>query len=558
MLGLIGEGGMGEVWSVQDTRLHRVLALKVIRPELAHQSAAVARFVAEARATAALEHGGVAPVHELGQLDDGRPYYTMKLLHGRTLDVEATAARGTPDALPLFVDRMIAVCDCLAYAHSRGVVHRDIKPANVLVGDFGEVTVLDWGLVKVAAGEDPPSEAHAVVRGGEFATRGGTCVGTPGFMSPEQRLGLAVDARADVYALACTLVALRTGEPPAFPATRSARVVDLPPALADLCLRALARNAADRPADAGSFGAELLGWLQGARREVRRNEQAVAAERLWSGFSAPQQSMCRELLLRLLDDNAEPRAEERALFHELDEGAGAVVEALLGAGLVAEAGTRLQIADGELPVIWPRFAAWIAAERAALGLRGRIRELSALWTRAERASAALPGEAQLVGIEAWVATSNPILTTRERACIEAGRASIVRARRRRAFALGLGFAGAVGAAAAFALLYRQADSAEGRAVHAGVAAEARALLARGRELAALHRPHEALALFAAAAELGDSASLMDIQGIASEGVWSRVIPAHASAAWEATWSPSGLSLYSGGADGYAREFDTAT
>lgn len=179
---LIGRGGMGAVYRATDSALERDVALKVLALE-ADGSALAPQLGSEARVLAQLEHPGIVAVHDCGTLDDGRPFYVMRLVRGERLDVHAQAlTRG--DALRLF----LGVCDAVAFAHARGVAHRDLTPSNVMVGEFGQVLVLDWGL---AARLGPDASLAA---------------GTPGFMAPEQRLAdTPVDARSDVFGLGAIL-----------------------------------------------------------------------------------------------------------------------------------------------------------------------------------------------------------------------------------------------------------------------------------------------------------------------------------------------------------------
>jgi serine/threonine protein kinase len=223
---LVGQGGMGTVFLAQDRELGREVALKVLRegvvgPEGVH------RLRREARILARLEHPGVVPVHDVGTLPDGRVYYVMKLVRGSRLDEHARSIP-LPDLLRLF----LRICDTVGFAHAHGVIHRDLKPSNLMVGAFGEVLVMDWGVAGLigGAGEageaDEADEADKEGKAGEtdhvgpgsatgdsWETRDGTIVGTPGFMAPEQARGEVqlVDARSDVYALGAVLKLLVTG-----------------------------------------------------------------------------------------------------------------------------------------------------------------------------------------------------------------------------------------------------------------------------------------------------------------------------------------------------------
>jgi serine/threonine protein kinase len=188
----LGRGGMGIVYAAQDRVLRREVAIKVLN-EIGHQ-AGTEHLLAEARILGRLEHPGIVPVHDAGMLADGRVFYVMKLVRGDRLDV-AIASRTLNERLDLF----LRICDAVAFAHAHGIVHRDLKPENVMLGPFGEVLVMDWGVAKVA-GSAPDVEA---------------VVGTPGYMAPEQvRDAGRVDSRADIYALGVILEAMLPDPPP--------------------------------------------------------------------------------------------------------------------------------------------------------------------------------------------------------------------------------------------------------------------------------------------------------------------------------------------------------
>ncbi len=301
-LGLLGEGGMGEVRRVLDRDLNRVMAMKIIRPELLAHRTVVARFVEEAQCSAQLQHPGILPVHELGILPDGRCYFTMREVVGRSLaamieEVHAASPRTVWQTAPSgwsfrrLVDAFVKVCDAVGYAHARGVVHRDLKPSNVMVGEHGEVLVVDWGLAKVltAAGEATADVVvtHASARGG-LGTQMGAVAGTPAYMSPEQARGALdrITPRTDVYALGAILYEILSGRPP-FDGPNAYAVVEmvangapdvvgrgpagppLPPELVAVCERAMARDPLDRHRDSGALAAEVTAWLDGAQRRER-------------------------------------------------------------------------------------------------------------------------------------------------------------------------------------------------------------------------------------------------------------------------------------------------
>ena len=207
----LGIGGMGEVVLATDDHIGRDVAIKRMR--IAPSSDAVARFVREARIQARLDHPAIVPVHELGTDADGRPYFVMKRLAGTTL-AEILAAPTRPPVQKLlraFAD----VCLAVELAHRRDVVHRDLKPANVMLGDFGEVYVLDWGVARVG-GEPADTAARdlgATAAGRSDATEVGAILGTPGYIAPEMVRGETADPRSDVFALGCILFEILTGQP---------------------------------------------------------------------------------------------------------------------------------------------------------------------------------------------------------------------------------------------------------------------------------------------------------------------------------------------------------
>jgi serine/threonine protein kinase len=151
----LGVGGMGEVYRCSDDALGRDLAIKVLKTELCGDAAGEGRFLREARLTGSLQHPGIVPVHHLGRLADGRPCYTMKLVRGRTLADLLRQETDEPERLPRLLAIVEKVCQAVAFAHSKGVLHRDLKPANVMVGEFGEGQVMDWGLAKQLSAAEP-------------------------------------------------------------------------------------------------------------------------------------------------------------------------------------------------------------------------------------------------------------------------------------------------------------------------------------------------------------------------------------------------------------------
>jgi serine/threonine protein kinase len=202
LLGEIGRGGMGAVYAGRDKRLDRRVALKVLNI-LDPSGQATERMTEEARVLARLEHPGIVPVHDLGTLPDGRIYYAMKLVDGTRLDKYSKTAATLNERLRVFS----RICETVAFAHAHGIIHRDLKPENIMVGQFGEVLVLDWGVAKLVGMERENSSPDSAAR---THTASGAVIGTPGYMSPEQAAGVIdqVDARSDVFSLGRTLEAL--------------------------------------------------------------------------------------------------------------------------------------------------------------------------------------------------------------------------------------------------------------------------------------------------------------------------------------------------------------
>jgi eukaryotic-like serine/threonine-protein kinase len=283
------KGGIGQVWLARDGDLGRDVALKELRPERAEHAGASARFLEEARITGQLEHPGIVPVYELSKRsEDHRPFYTMRFVKGQTL-AEAirayhrkrVAGQAGPLDLRELLTVLIGVCQAVAYAHSRRVLHRDLKPQNVVLGDFGEVIVLDWGLAKLMDQAEAPTSLLPVAVGPE-GSRGqtvqGQVLGTPAYMAPEQAEGRLdrVDRRSDVYSLGALLYEILTGQAPFAgadtestlrqvihedPVAPRQRVAAAPPALEAVCLKALAKTPEDRYATAKELAAAVQHWL---------------------------------------------------------------------------------------------------------------------------------------------------------------------------------------------------------------------------------------------------------------------------------------------------------
>ncbi|HEX7288538.1 MAG TPA: serine/threonine-protein kinase [Candidatus Angelobacter sp.] len=269
---LLGSGGMGAVWLAEDMVLERQVALKVLSAENSSPELA-ARLMRETLVLARLEHPGIVPIHDAGSLPDGRSFYCMKYVQGEELGT-MLARLNLRERLQL----LQRVTEPLAFAHARGIVHRDLKPANIMIGPFGEVLIMDWGLAKIQV---PPPQAPQTETAGApkmhdaptqavFAlalapapatTAHGSVLGTPGYMAPEQERGemAAIDQRADVYALGAILkLMLQTpvGTGPSLP-RKSVKAVEA------ICRKAMAPEIASRYASVGEMSADLARYLEG-------------------------------------------------------------------------------------------------------------------------------------------------------------------------------------------------------------------------------------------------------------------------------------------------------
>jgi serine/threonine protein kinase len=335
---------MGTVYLAYDRELRRNVALKVLGEPAAGADAA-ARMLREARIIAVLEHPGIVPVHDVGTLPDGRIYYAMKRVGGRRLDEEARRERPLPELLRTFEK----ICDAVAFAHAHGVIHRDLKPANVMLGSFGEVLVMDWGVAKLRRdlgggdarddetrdGGAPPARATAQDAGGAersaeaspeqpAETAHGTILGTPGYMAPEQARGEAdsVDERADVYSLGAILHFLLAGTAPGRAAgaadpsvstrTWQGRGIEgagpsrpglprsVPRALAAVCAKALAERPDGRYSSASELAADVGRFLAGQAVQAHREGPLERLQRFFARYRTPVLLILAYLVLRIL------------------------------------------------------------------------------------------------------------------------------------------------------------------------------------------------------------------------------------------------------------------
>ena len=295
----LGRGGMGTVYRAHDVLLDREVAVKVVHVNTIHYESARDRFALEARIGAKLQHPGIAPVYDLGRLPDGRVFFAMKLVVGKTLSSLLTARVDPADDRATLIQLFLQLCQTVAYAHSRKVVHRDLKPDNVMVGEFGEVQVMDWGLstsaslggdefsqppIRNCGGEDHPTAPHI--------PHSGVIAGTPAYMPPEQVEGRYCQ-RSDVFSLGAILCEVLTGTPPyagdsLLEVYEMSREADLAGAyqrlndcqadselisLAKQCLQPVSQ---DRPADASSVAESVANYQRKVEERLRSAEVAAA------------------------------------------------------------------------------------------------------------------------------------------------------------------------------------------------------------------------------------------------------------------------------------------
>lgn len=263
--GLLGVGGMGEVHRVYDPVLERVIAQKSMCAAVLASGRGIERFLAEARLTSQLQHPGIVPVHEMAQHDDGTVTFTMKEIRGRTLsDLIRGVHGGEPEGWTVerLVGALYQACETVAYAHAQGVIHRDLKPMNVMIGDFGEVLVVDWGLAsRVGAAPLPAGDGvPAPLQPGASLE---ALAGTSAYMAPELHRREPASCATDLYALGACLCEIASGLPPRQDDPASALPVDVPVALAAIAHKATHADAAARYADAEALAKDLEAWRSG-------------------------------------------------------------------------------------------------------------------------------------------------------------------------------------------------------------------------------------------------------------------------------------------------------
>lgn len=350
----IARGGMGVVYFARDLALGREIAVKVMLPGMS-----ATEFVRESQIAAKLPHPGIPPVHALGTLPDGRPFLAMKLIQGETLE-KLLRGRSDPAAeRGRFVAAFEQMCQAVGYAHAQGIVHRDLKPANVMVGAFGEVQVMDWGLAKVVGSADGAAAGGtAPVSEDVAATVAGQVKGTPGYMAPEQARGEPVDARADVFALGGILAAILTGKPPFVGNSVLDTIIRAAKAelddvyarldgcgadaeLIEVAKWCLAARAEDRPADGEAVAAAVAAYRAGVDARLHQAEQDRAAA---EATAAEEQNTRREAEARADAERAKGDEQRKRRRVQLVL-AGVVVATLAGAGIATALVIEKQSAD---------------------------------------------------------------------------------------------------------------------------------------------------------------------------------------------------------------------
>ena len=284
--GRIGHGGRGVVYLIHDKTLLRHSAMKVLASRLGPSDDDRQRFIEEAQITGQLDHPNVVPIHELSVNERGDLYFTMKLVGGQTLEAMLLGHENQPrsfDWVAPFLEILVKVCDAVAFAHSRGVIHRDLKPANIMVGSFGQVYVMDWGIARLVDGKSDVAVGRDRQR--QSLDQHGNWLGTPAYMSPEQAYGLhdETDERSDVFALGATLYHILTGEGPYSSlepgdtpilaalrcsiraAERSSMAAQLPRGLCRIAMKAMAADPDERYPTATALRDDLVAQLRGGR-----------------------------------------------------------------------------------------------------------------------------------------------------------------------------------------------------------------------------------------------------------------------------------------------------
>lgn len=306
--GLLGKGGMGEVRNVLDRKLHRNVAMKILHPAWKDNERERIRFTSEGQIAAQLEHPNIIPVYDLGKLPDGRPYFTMQIIRDQSFrsvvwdahqanDKEGRYRQRSGWSLNRMLNVFLKICDAIGYAHNRGIIHRDLKPSNIMLGEHGEVIVVDWGLAKIVGEKERKDLGDPIVSAQSDAlqTRIGNVSGTPSYMSPEQAQGLqdAIGYASDIYSLGIILYEILSGSPPFRGRSpeetifkirnekapllyknkveiggryrhSSGHLIPIP--IIEACEKAISKEPADRFSTVKELGQVIRDWLQGAKQ----------------------------------------------------------------------------------------------------------------------------------------------------------------------------------------------------------------------------------------------------------------------------------------------------
>ncbi len=309
----VAQGGMGVVYAARDEKLGRRVALKLL--DATEPSGELSRrLIQEAQVLARLEHPGIVPVHDVGTLEDGRVFYTMKFIEGQRLDKYVQSVTSTPDRLRLFLH----ICDTVAFAHARGVLHRDLKPANIMIGTFGEILVLDWGLAKVLRepahsnrktdcealpGRDPATPINGRDTPESSAVTGqGTVLGTPGYMSPEQSRGdnAVLDERSDIFSLGAVLRFLLSQARQPGSQLGGSPDKSLDRSLQAICAKALAPDREVRYSSVTALAEDVSRFLNGVPVAARKETLLDQATRFYRRHNVAILLIAVYLLMRIV------------------------------------------------------------------------------------------------------------------------------------------------------------------------------------------------------------------------------------------------------------------
>jgi serine/threonine protein kinase len=415
----LGKGGMGEVMLARDEQVGRDVAIKRMRAA-DPTDRQVQRFLREASIQGRLEHPAIVPVHEIGKDTDGLPFFAMKKLAGITLakiledqgnarDSQSDLGKISRFSLQKILRAFVEVCLAVEFAHVRGVVHRDLKPDNIMLGDFGEVYVLDWGVAKIAGEHDDDfTDVDSSGGSGEHATQAGTTIGTPGYMAPEQIRGTEIDGRTDVYTLGCLLFEILAGEPlhprgyeglqsalfrsGEKPSARAPQR-DIPPELDLLCAQATQGERELRIKTARELGDGVQRYLDGdrdlaTRRTLARQHLELAREAFSAAITSDEAShrstAMREAAGALALDPTQPGAAElmgrlmleppKTVPREVEQ---AIAEDHVRAARINAWGGVLAVIGGFLliPFLWwmaPPGSPWVIALAVTIGVMGGV------------------------------------------------------------------------------------------------------------------------------------------------------------------------------------------